>query len=127
MTMSTRERERERERALLPGKYCSRISHLKQIWIPLYGDILHVITENNKHDRFAVALERFQRWHGTRWRDYLLDNCKSSIPGRGLEVPCMYTFVGSLKMIKWLVKVFTNLASTVCVGLLINLAAFLLY
>ena len=31
---------------------------------------------NNKHDRFAVALKRLQRWHGTRWRDYLLDNWK---------------------------------------------------
>ena len=48
---------RERERAVLPGKYCSKISHLKQNWTPLYGDILHAITENNDHDRFAVALE----------------------------------------------------------------------
>ena len=65
---------RERERALLPGKYCSKISHLKQNWTPLYGEILHAIIENNEHDRFAVVLEHFQRWHGTWRRDYLLDN-----------------------------------------------------
>ena len=34
-----------------------------------------------------LAFERFQRWHRTRWRDYLLDNKRSSIPGKGLEVP----------------------------------------
>ena len=108
MIMSTR----ERERALLPGKYCSTISHLKQNWIPLYEEILHVITKNNEHDRFAIALDCFQRWHGTRWRDYLLDNWRSSIHGKGLEVPCTYTFVGSPKMIKRLVKVFTNLLNS---------------
>ena len=70
---------------------------LKQIWTPLYGEILHVITKNNEHDRFVIALECFQRWHGTRWRDYLLDNWRSSIHGKGLEVPCTYTFVGMSK------------------------------
>ena len=62
----------------------------KQIWTTLNGEILHAIAENNEvllHDRFAVALEHFQRWHRTRWRDYLLDNKKSSIPGKGLKVP----------------------------------------
>ena len=39
------------------------------------------------HDRFPVAFERFQRWHRTQWKDYLLDNKRSSIPGKGLEVP----------------------------------------
>ena len=49
---------------------------------------------------------------------------------RSGSATCMYTFVEGPKMIKQrLAKVFSNLqiASTVCVGLLINLATLLLY
>ena len=51
-----------------------------------YGDCSHNKSEKVQvqgtviHDRFPVAFERFQRWHRTQWRDYLLDNKRSSIP-----------------------------------------------
>ena len=81
----------ERERFCLESTIEDITSITEQIWTPLYGEILHAITENNEYDRFTVALERFQRWHGTRWRDYLLDNWKknfnrSSIPGSAVHV-----------------------------------------
>ena len=50
-----------------------------------YGDCSHNKSEkvqvqgNVIHDRFPVAFERFQRWHRTQWRDYLLDNKRSSM------------------------------------------------
>ena len=79
--LSTQEREHFFLESIVRGHHI-----YKQIWTTHYGEILHAITKNNEvllHERFAVALKRFKGsiGHG------LLDNKRSSILGKGLEVP----------------------------------------
>ena len=99
----------------------------KRTWTPFIGEVLQTATErSNEHDRFAIAVAKGSNTVGHIPREiskvawYFLQHggeitCEisgrrklSSIPGKGLEVPCMYTFLGSPKMIKQLVKLLTN-------------------
>ena len=95
----------------------------KSTWTPLLGQVLQTSTESgNEHDRFAVAFTKDDNAVGHLPREiskvawYFLHHggeitCeitgrrkRSGVPGKGLEVPCTYTYLGSPKMIKKLVK-----------------------
>ena len=99
----------------------------KAVWEPLVGEMLQVCAqEGNAHDRYAVATLRddvivghvpreFSRiaWyflqHGGRITCEITGRRKrSEVVDKGLEVPCLYTFVGRPAMIKRLVKVMTD-------------------
>ena len=99
----------------------------KRTWTPLIGEVLQTATERrNEHDRFAVAVTKDDNTVGHIPREiskvawYFLQHggeisCeisgrrkRSSVLGKGLEVPCTYTFLGSPKMVKRLVKLLTK-------------------
>ena len=88
----------------------------KSTWTPHIGQVLQTATESgNEHDRFAVAVRKDDNTVGHMPREiskvawYFLQHggeiiCeilgrrkRSSVPGKGLEVPCTYTFLGSQK------------------------------
>ena len=99
----------------------------KRTWTPLIGELLQTATEaGNGHDRFAVAVKKdddvvghvpreiskvawfFIQHGGEITCEITGRRQRSGVPGKGLEVPCTYTFLGSPKMIKRLVKVLTK-------------------
>ena len=87
---------------------------------------LRNVTERNEHNRFAVAVKKennvvghmpreiskvawfFIRHGGEITCEITGRRQRSGVPGKGLKVPCTYTFLGSPKMIKRLVKLCTN-------------------
>ena len=107
---------------------CVRGHHVYlRVWTPHVGEILSTRKEaGNHHNRFAVAVLKDDRIVGhipcevskTAW--YFLEHggdirCeitsrrrRSDIAGKGLEVPCTYTFEGKPKMIKELIKLFSR-------------------
>ena len=96
-----------------------------RVWTPHVGEILHTRKEAvNHHDRFAVAVLKEDRivghiprevsktaWyfleHGGEIRCEITSRRRRSDIGKGLEVPCTYTFEGKPKMIKKLIKLFS--------------------
>ena len=99
----------------------------KRIWTPLIGELLQTVTEaGNGHDRFAVAVKKdddvvghvpreiskvawfFIQHGGEVTCEITGRRQRSGVLSKGLEVPCTYTFLGSPKMIKRLVKVLTK-------------------
>ena len=97
-----------------------------RVWTPRVGEILSTRKETgNHHDRFAVAVLKDDRivghiprevsktaWyfleHGGEIRCEITSRRRSDIVGKGLEVPCTYTFEGKPKMIKKLIKLFSR-------------------
>ena len=98
-----------------------------RVWTPHVGEILSTRKEpGNRHDKLAVAALKDDHIVGhiprevakTAW--YFLEHggeiqCeiigrrrRSDVLGKGLEVPCTYTFKGKPKMIKRLVKLFAT-------------------
>lgn len=96
-----------------------------RVWTPHVGEILSTRKETgNHHDRFAVAVLKDDRIVGhiprevskTAW--FFLEHggeirCeitsrrrRSDVAGKGLEVPCTYTFEGKPRIIKKLIKLF---------------------
>lgn len=99
----------------------------KSTWAPVIGQILEVKAEdNNSHDRYAISTLLDDIIVGHVPREYsriawyfLLHGgnitCEvtggrrlSAEPEKGLEVPCVYTFIGKPTMIKKLVKLFSK-------------------
>ena len=99
----------------------------KYVWTLCLGEILLVGKEaGNHHDRYAVALLKADRtpvghvprefsrnfWH------YLSHGGKISCEvtgrrkyGKGLEVPCVYKFLGSEKLVKKMKSILTQKSS----------------
>ena len=94
----------------------------KEYWTPVIGQTLHTRKEEgNPKDKYAVAVAKEERTVGhmpqevSRISWYFLDNggeitCEvtgrrklSAIPGKGLEVPCKYTYRGEAKLVKKLI------------------------
>ena len=114
----------ESEREYLCLESCVRGHHIyKRTWTPLIGEKLRTKEDANCHDRFAVAVFKADEstvghiprevskvaWylltHGGEIACEVTGRRRRSVtPGKGLEVPCIYTFLGKPKMIKKLVK-----------------------
>lgn len=113
------------EREYLCLESCVRGHHIyKKRWTPLVGERLRTRKEDgNCHDRFAVAVfkadkstvghipREFSRiacyflTHGGEITCEVTGRRRRSVaPGKGLEVPCTYTFLGKPKIIKKVVK-----------------------
>lgn len=99
----------------------------KEVWSPRLGEILLVDKEaGNHHDRHAVALLKADKtpvghvpreFSRTFWR-YLSHGGKISCEvtgrrkyGKGLEVPCVYKFFGSEKLVKKMKSIITQKSS----------------
>ena len=98
----------------------------KSTWTLLLGQVLQTSTESgNEHDRFAVAVTKDDNAVGHLPREiskvvYFLHHggeitCeitgrrkRSGVPGKGVEVPYTYAFLGSPKVFKKLVKLLAN-------------------
>lgn len=97
----------------------------KRIWSPRTGQVLQASAETgNPEDRHAVALKRTgegvtlghmpRELSKVSWFFLRHDSgisCeitgrrkRSAVPGKGLEVPCLYTFTGKPAVIKRLIK-----------------------
>ena len=97
----------------------------KRIWSPRTGQVLEASAETgNPEDRHAVALQQtgegvtlghmprevskvswfFLRHGGCISCEITGRRKRSAVPGKGLEVPCVYTFTGKPVMIKKLIK-----------------------
>ena len=87
----------------------------KRIWRPLVGEVLTLEREEgNTHDRFAVSLLKddivvghvpleFSRvfWHFLRHGGTITCEVTGRRKrGKGLEIPCVYSFLGSTKLIQ---------------------------
>ena len=96
----------------------------KGIWTPVLGQVLETKPEeDNAKDAHAVGVLLYGQivghmpkeisstaWHflqhaGTITCCVTAQRRKSPVPGKGLEVPCTYTFKGRPKMIKKLIKI----------------------
>lgn len=99
----------------------------KSVWTPVVGQLLQVQAETgNSHDAYAIAVilddnlvghlpREFSRvafyflQHGGRITCEITGSRRlSTVPNKGLVVPCLYRFWGKPAIIKRLVKVMTN-------------------
>lgn len=103
----------------------------KRVWTPVIGQELQVQAERgNAHDLHAVCTlhagvvvghmpreiaitASYFLQHGGRITCEVTGPRKlSSVPNKGLVVPCVYTFLGKPKMIKRLIRIVCNKNST---------------
>ena len=97
----------------------------KELWTPTIGEELQTIQEqNNVHDRFAVAVVKegitvghiprdmsrvcwyFLGRHNTITCKIIDKRRRSNVPGKGLEVPCIFVFTGKPTHVDKLIRTF---------------------
>ena len=97
----------------------------KEVWSPRLGEILLVDKESgNHHDRHAVALLKADKtpvshvpreFSRTFWSHGGKISCEVTGRrkyGKGLEVPCVYKFLGSEKFVKKMKDIITKKSTT---------------